>query len=472
MGTPGRIKDHIERGNLTLKNVRFVILDEADRMLEMGFAEHVDEILRTVYEEGNAKPQTLLFSATMPRWVKDTARKYLKEDKVTVDLIGNEENKTSSTIQHLAIKCSWSERAQTVGDVVQVYSGSHGRTIIFTATKKDAAELTLNPSLKVDAQCLHGDIPQRQREVTLQSFRDGKLRCLVATDVAARGLDIPEVDLVIQSEVPEKVEDYIHRSGRTGRAGKHGICIIFYKPKQEFILKEIEKKTGLTFKYIGAPQPKDIVKASTKDAVRFLEGIPESVLEHFRRSAEELIESRGAVDALAAALAKITGNTEVIKARSLLSSQEGFTTGLITVGFEMRSSGYVWGVLTRLLEDAKDNIRGMRLTKDKQGAVFDVPNQTMDQLKKVWVETNTLALTFPESLPELEEAKDMGDSYGGGGFGGGRSGYGGGSRGYGGGSGGYGGRSGSRGGSGGGSYGRGGGGYGGGRGRGGFGGRR
>jgi ATP-dependent RNA helicase DDX21 len=291
VGTPGRIKDHIDRGNLTLRSIRYVVLDEADRMLEMGFAEHVDEILKTVYQQ-EAPPQTLLFSATMPRWVRDTAKKYQKADKVTVDLIGGDDVKTSSTIQHLAIKCSYQERAQTIGDVVQskqisskerekkkkekkkkkrnrlifssffliVYSGSHGRTIIFTSTKKEAAELTMNPSLKVDAQCLHGDIPQRQREVTLQSFRDGKLRCLVATDVAARGLDIPEVDLVIQSELPEKVEDYIHRSGRTGRAGKHGICIIFYKPKQDFVLKEIEKKTGITFKFIGAPQPQDIIR--------------------------------------------------------------------------------------------------------------------------------------------------------------------------------------------------------------------
>ena len=351
VGTPGRIKDHIERGNLSLKNIKYVVLDEADRMLEMGFAEHVDEILKTVYETD--RPQTLLFSATMPRWVRDTSKKYLKADKITVDLIGTDDNKTSSTIQHLAIKCSYQERAQIIGDIVQVYSGSHGRTIIFTGTKKDAAELTLNPSLKVDAQCLHGDIPQRQREVTLQSFRDGKLRCLVATDVAARGLDIPEVDLVIQSELPEKVEDYIHRSGRTGRAGKHGICIIFYKPKQDFVLKEIEKKTGINFKFIGAPQPRDIIQASAKDALLFLEKIPESVLELFRPAAEQLIASQGAVEALSAALAQITGNTADIKARSLLSSQEGFTAGMIHVGFEMRAVGYVWGILGRLMGDVR-----------------------------------------------------------------------------------------------------------------------
>jgi len=434
VGTPGRITDHIHRGNLNLKHLKYVVLDEADRMLEVGFAEAVDEILGTLYEQ-ELQPQTLLFSATMPKWVKDTAKKYLKKDKVVVNLIGDDSVKTSETIQHFAIKCPFSERASTVGDVVQVYSGAHGRTIIFTSTKKECSELSLHPSVKQDAQALHGDINQKQRELTLQSFREGNVRCLVATDVAARGLDIPEVDLVIQTEVPEKVEDYIHRAGRTGRAGKSGVCILFYKPREEYLLKNIEAKTGIIFKKIGAPQPEDIVRSSAKDAIKFLDKIPESILEYFRPAAEQLIKDKGAVDALSAALAQISGNTEGIKKRSLLSSSEGYVTCMIEVPYEIRGLGYIWSIIARILSpEDKDNIRGMRFRKDHLAALFDVPENLVQQLQDKWTERDK-TLSFPSTLPELDEPREMdppprstqGRRYGSGGYGGG--GYGGNSRG-------------------------------------------
>uniref|UniRef100_A0A2K6T5A7 Uncharacterized protein n=1 Tax=Saimiri boliviensis boliviensis TaxID=39432 RepID=A0A2K6T5A7_SAIBB len=150
VGTPGRIKDHIQN-------------DSEDN------------------------PQTLLFSATCPHWVFNVAKKYMKSAYEQVDLIGKKTQKTAITVEHLAIKCHWTQRSGVIGDVIRVYGGHQGRTIIFCETKKEAQELSQNSAIKQDAQSLHGDIPQKQREITLKGFRNGSFGVLVATNVAARG---------------------------------------------------------------------------------------------------------------------------------------------------------------------------------------------------------------------------------------------------------------------------------------------
>uniref|UniRef100_A0A4W5R6I5 RNA helicase n=1 Tax=Hucho hucho TaxID=62062 RepID=A0A4W5R6I5_9TELE len=320
VGTPGRIKDHLQNNKLDLSQLKHVVLDEVDQMLDMGFAEQVEEILSASYQkDSESNPQTLLFSATCPPWVYVVAKKYMRPTYEHVDLIGKKTQKAATTVEHLAIACHWSQRAAVIGDVVQVYSGSHGRTIVFCETKKDANELSMNTSIKQSSQSLHGDIPQKQREITLKGFRSGTFEVLVATNVAARGLDIPEVDLVVQCSPPKDVESYIHRSGRTGRAGRTGVCICFYQRKEEDQLRYVEQKAGITFKRVGVPTANDIIKSSSKDAVRFLDSVPPQAIEYFRVSATKLIEERGAVDALAAALAHISGAT-ALEQRSLLNS--------------------------------------------------------------------------------------------------------------------------------------------------------
>ncbi|XP_013387133.1 nucleolar RNA helicase 2-like, partial [Lingula anatina] len=275
VGTPGRILDYVRKGTLDLAHLRHVVLDEVDRMLDMGFTESVEEILQAAYKTGGVAdalagspdtPQTLLFSATLPPWVHKTAQKYMKGDVKHVDLIGNQDIRTATTVQHMAIKCGYQDRAATIGAVIQVYSGNHGRAMVFCQTKRDADELAVSSDIKVEAHVLHGDVPQEKREMVLKKFREGKYRCLVTTDVAARGLDIPEVDLVIQCSPPKDVESYIHRSGRTGRAGREGVCICFYKFQEERDLQWVEHKAGIKFKRIGGPTPNDIIKAAAKDA--------------------------------------------------------------------------------------------------------------------------------------------------------------------------------------------------------------
>ncbi|CAM2117503.1 unnamed protein product [Caretta caretta] len=314
VGTPGRIKDHLQNGKLDLSKLKHVVLDEVDQMLDMGFAEQVEDILRVAYKKDSEdNPQTLLFSATCPHWVYDVAKKYMKSRYEQVDLIGKRTQKAAVTVEHLAIECHWSQRAAVIGDVIQVYSGSHGRTIVFCETKKEANELALNASIKQDCQSLHGDIPQKQREITLKGFRNGVFKVLVATNVAARGLDIPEVDLVVQSSPPK----------------------------------------GITFKRVGVPTATDIIKASSKDAIRCLDSVPQTAIDYFKESAQWLIEEKGAVEALAAALAHISGATS-IEQRSLLNSDVGFVTMTLQCSEEIDNISYAWRGLREHLGDEID----------------------------------------------------------------------------------------------------------------------
>ncbi|XP_052533982.1 nucleolar RNA helicase 2-like [Tympanuchus pallidicinctus] len=429
VGTPGRIKDHLQNGKLDLTKVKHVVLDEVDQMLDMGFAEQVEDILRVAYKKDSEdNPQTLLFSATCPNWVYDVAKKYMKSKYEQVDLIGRKTQKAATTVEHLAIECHWSQRAAVIGDVIQVYSGSHGRTIVFCETKKDANELALNASIKQDCQSLHGDIPQKQREITLKGFRNGAFKVLVATNVAARGLDIPEVDLVVQSSPPKDVESYIHRSGRTGRAGRTGICICFYQRKEENQLRYVEQKAGITFKRVGVPTATDIIKASSKDAIRCLDSVPQSAIDYFKESAQLLIEEKGPVNALAAALAHISGATS-IEQRSLLNSDVGFVTMVLRCSEEINNMSYVWRKLREQLGgDVDRKVNRMCFIKGRMGVCFDIPAADQKDIEERWEDSKQCCLCVANELPELEESQ-RGGGGGGGGGGRGRGGGGGGGRG-------------------------------------------
>ncbi|XP_006889064.1 PREDICTED: nucleolar RNA helicase 2 [Elephantulus edwardii] len=407
VGTPGRIKDHVQNGKLDLTKLKHVVLDEVDQMLDMGFADQVEEILCVAYKKDSEdNPQTLLFSATCPHWVFNVAKKYMKPTYEQVDLIGKKTQKAAITVEHLAIKCHWTHRAAVIGDVIRVYSGYHGRTIVFCETKKEAQELSQNTSIKQDAQSLHGDIPQKQREITLKGFRNGNFGVLVATNVAARGLDIPEVDLVIQSSPPKDVESYIHRSGRTGRAGRTGVCICFYQYKEEYQLAQVEQKAGIKFKRIGVPSATEIIKASSKDAIRYLDSVPPTAISHFKQSAEKLIEEKGAVEALAAALAHISGATAVDQ-RSLISLDVGFVTMVLKCSIEMSNISYAWKELKEQLgEEIDSKVKGMVFLKGKMGVCFDVPTAAVTEIQEKWHDSRRWQLSVATEQPELEGPRE------------------------------------------------------------------
>lgn len=428
VGTPGRIKDHIERGTLNLKSLKFRVLDEADEMLNMGFVDHVETILGKV--EDASKVQTLLFSATMPDWVKKIASKFLKPDRKTADLVGDDKMKASRSVRHIVLPCFYSARAQVIPDVIRCYS-SGGSAIVFTETKNDASELA--GSLP-NSRALHGDIQQSQREVILAAFRSGKFSLLVATDVAARGLDINDVQLIIQCEPPRDVETYIHRSGRTGRAGNTGVSVMLYDRKKQYMISQIERQAGVKFERVSAPQPGEVAKATGSTAAESIMSVSDSVLPIFRQSAEELVKKGdlSPVDIIAKALAKIAGYTE-FKRRSLLSSQEGFATLILKTGRIMHTPTYAFSILRKIMpEENITGIRGMSLTADGTGAVFDVPNDHVDLFLAGQENADGVDIELVESLPEMQQVRN--DQSRGTGRGGYSNGYG---RGGGGGRGGY-----------------------------------
>ncbi|KAG1354621.1 putative DEAD-box ATP-dependent RNA helicase 7 [Cocos nucifera] len=355
---------------LDLKSLKFRVLDEADEMLNMGFVEDVELILGKV--EDVSKVQTLLFSATLPDWVKKISARFLKPNKQTVDLVANEKLKASASVRHLSLSCSHAARPQVIPDVIRCYSRG-GRTIMFMETKESASELA---GLLSGARALHGDIVQ----VILAGFRSGRFLVLVATNVAARGLDINNVQLIIQCEPPRDVEAYIHRSGRTGRAGNTGVAVLLYEPKYSYSISRIERESGVKFEHVSAPQPADIAESAGSEAAEAIFNVSDSVIPVFRSHAEQLLSSSGlsAADLLAKALAKAAGYTD-IKKRSLLSSMENYVTLLLHAGKPIYSPSFAYSILRRFLPDEKvEGVKGLSLTADGMGAVFDVPTDDVD----------------------------------------------------------------------------------------------
>ena len=218
VGTPGRINDHLERGSLKLGNVRFLVLDETDRMLDMGFGIQIDRIVHHIPKER----QTLLFSATLPANIVKLSGKYMR-DPVRV-AVGSTTTPITKIKQEVIMVNDAEKYSRLIGQI----DARKGTIIIFVKTKhgteKLAAKLNKDNHL---ADAIHGDLQQRRRDRVIQGFRDKKFRVLVATDVAARGLDIPHIAHVINYDMPQVPEDYIHRIGRTARAGAEGEAVSF-----------------------------------------------------------------------------------------------------------------------------------------------------------------------------------------------------------------------------------------------------
>ncbi|CAM8979712.1 unnamed protein product [Rhodiola kirilowii] len=248
VGTPGRLIDLIKGNSLQLGEVQFLVLDEADQMLAVGFEEDVELIL----ERLPSKRQSMLFSATMPAWVNKLARKYL-DKPLTIDLVGDRDEKLAEGIKLYAIPTASSNSKRSIlSDLIMVYAKGK-KTIVFTQTKRDADEVSMALAHSIASEPLHGDITQYQRERTLNAFRVGRFSVLVATNVAARGLDIPNVDLVIHYELPNDAETFVHRSGRTGRAGNEGTVILMFTGAQRRTIKSLERDVGCKFEYIDSP---------------------------------------------------------------------------------------------------------------------------------------------------------------------------------------------------------------------------
>lgn len=269
VATPGRLIDLIERKAIDLEQIKYVVLDEADEMLNMGFKEDIEFILQNTPK----REATWLFSATMPPEIKRVSKKYMKDPfEVTV----GKTNSASKNIDHQFFVVNAHHRYEALKRLIDFNPGIYG--IIFTRTKLDAqniAEKLTRDGYDIDA--LHGDLTQQQRDKVMGAFREKTLQLLVATDVAARGIDVKEISHVINFELPDDIEVYTHRSGRTGRAGSLGICMSIVMNKDVYKIRSIEKMVQVKFNKLELPSGKDVCR---KQFFSFMEKLLSTDISH------------------------------------------------------------------------------------------------------------------------------------------------------------------------------------------------
>jgi ATP-dependent RNA helicase DeaD len=252
VATPGRLIDLIERKAINLGEIEYVVLDEADEMLNMGFQDDIEFILQNTPK----KESTWLFSATMPPEIRKVSRKYMKDPvEVTVGQV----NTSNKNIDHQYFVVSSQHRYEALKRLIDFNPGIYG--IIFTRTKIDAQQIAEKLTREgYDIDALHGDLTQQQRDTVMGQFRDKTLQLLIATDVAARGIDVKDISHVINYELPDDMEVYTHRSGRTGRAGKTGICMSIVHSREVGKIKQIERIAKAQFHKFEIPTGKDVCR--------------------------------------------------------------------------------------------------------------------------------------------------------------------------------------------------------------------
>jgi ATP-dependent RNA helicase DeaD len=233
VATPGRLLDHCSRKSISLSTVRIAVLDEADRMLDMGFAPDVERILRQCPKDR----QTLLFSATVPDWVKRISAKYMR-DPQTISV--NTRPEIAPNVRQVYLQTTWANKLDTLCRILDQPNVT--MALIFTETKRNADMLEAQLRRRnYDVALLHGDLSQRDRDHSMRQFKDLHVKYLIATNVAARGLDIEDISHVVNYDVPLTPEEYLHRVGRTGRAGRDGVAVTLITPSEILKLREVER---------------------------------------------------------------------------------------------------------------------------------------------------------------------------------------------------------------------------------------
>ena len=317
VGTPGRVMDHMRRGTLNVSELDCLVLDEADEMLRMGFIDDVEWVM----EQTPKDRQIALFSATMPKEIRRIAQRYLNDpEEITIKV----KTTTAETIRQRFMTVSGVQKLDALTRILEVES--FDAIIIFVRTKTATVELTEKLSARgYGAAAINGDIAQNQRERTINQFKKGKLDILIATDVAARGLDVQRISHVINYDIPYDTESYVHRIGRTGRAGREGEAILFVAPREKRMLSSIERATRKKIEPMELPSTKVI---NEKRVDRFKDKINETIANGDLAFFEKLLteyqqENDVSTVTVAAALAKLFQGDEPMLIEKSAKRQRG-----------------------------------------------------------------------------------------------------------------------------------------------------
>lgn len=375
IGTPGRLLDHIRRQTIKLDHVKTLVLDEADEMLDMGFIDDIETILENIPREGR---QTLLFSATMPNQIRSLADKYMK---TPVFVTVSKEQLTVPQIDQF-----YYETREKLDGLCRILdAGDMESTIIFCRTKKGADELTASLVARgYMAEALHGDLSQVQRDRVMKKFRDSKLEILVATDVAARGLDIDHVTHVVNYDIPQDPESYVHRIGRTGRAGRRGTAITFIHPREFRQLKQVERELRLRILRGQLPSAADILERQREVIKRrVLKTLEQDAFADYHTIVADLSADYDPLDIAAAALKLF---------------QEGYKEEAAPESSEsMANTGAEPGMVRLFVNVGRDNnIRPEDIVRTFAGEA-DIPGSTIGLIR---IYSNFTFVEVPEASAE------------------------------------------------------------------------
>ena len=291
VGTPGRLCDHLDRGALVLSELQAIVLDEADEMLDMGFREDLERLL----EAAPAERRTLLFSATIPKEIATLAKRYQKH---ALRIATSSEAERHHDIEYRAIAIVPRERDLVVVNVLRYHEATGA--LVFCATRDGVAHLAANLAERGFAVvALSGELSQRERNAALQALRDGRARVCVATDVAARGLDLPDLGLVIHADLPQNPQVLVHRSGRTGRAGRHGLAIVLVPDPARLHVERMLRAAHVDATWCRPPTADEILARDHELTIGEIENLTDELSDDDRRVARALLEKRPAEDLVA-----------------------------------------------------------------------------------------------------------------------------------------------------------------------------
>lgn len=307
VATPGRLMDHLRRRSVRLLNLLYLVLDEADEMLNMGFRDDIETILETA----PAQRQTVLFSATIPAEIKEISKRYQKKDRVSVRV--SPETLTVPNIRQYYLEVKGPKKLDALTRLIDV--NGYQLCLVFCNTKKKTSDITEELiAAGYPAEMLHGDMKQPERDRVMSRFKSGKSQILVATDIAARGIDVDHVEAVFNFDVPQFEEYYVHRIGRTGRANKEGVSYTFVAGKEMFKLKDIMKYTKATIEPYKTPTESDVWEIRSKKIFqKAVEATRDAKFGEYLNLAEQLV-SEGKLTALELSAALLLMQKETKKA--------------------------------------------------------------------------------------------------------------------------------------------------------------